>query len=118
VPAIPGPGEIPLPKSSNGDSDSAFSGVGLAPESRIPGADSQLADPFDVLARFSTAEGGSPRAPVFEIAPPNPFVLSSMGKPQEPVKSIPTLPAVWSGMSGLAVLGTLACTRRLRRALR
>lgn len=112
------PAEFESHQSEPGNLDLTFArAAGLAPAADTRAFDNPAVDPLDVLSRFCGPETAPQRTPMFEVAPPNPFLLSTMGKPQEPVKSIPNLPALWSGMTGLGGLGALACFRRARRAI-
>lgn len=53
------------------------------------------------------------------VSLPNPFASSHSGElVGEHVNSIPSLPALWSGLSGFATLLTFASLKRLRRVLR
>jgi len=118
---VPGGESIDLQptKQPKGDLDPTFvRAIGLAPAAGSSFTATPVVDPLTALAHFSATADTTQAPPEIEVAPPNPFVLSTMGKSQEPVKSIPNLPALWSGMTGLTGLGALACVRRVRRALR
>ena len=113
------PTKLQLPGCGAANLDSTFAqAIGLAPSSDPSAMNTQTVDPITALSHFSSPQDIPQPPPIFDIAPPDPFVLSAMGKPKEPVKSIPNLPALWSGMTGLGGLGTLACLRRFKRAIR
>ena len=121
VSVIPGggPTELQVTGTGSGDLDPVFArAIGLAPAAAPPVDESSTGDPLAALARFPATQDVPQQTLTFEVAPPNPFVISTAGKPHEPVKSIPNLPALWSGMTGLVSLGVLAGVRRVRRAVR
>ena len=121
ISVIPGGGttDFQVTGAGAGDLDPIFArAIGLAPAAAKPADENPTGDPLATLARFSATEDAPQHTLTFEVAPPNPFVISMAGQPHEPVKSIPNLPALWSGMTGLACLGMIAGVRRVRRALR
>lgn len=86
-----------------------------------PITEDSAGDPCVMIARQSQAalisSSGNIATPILEVAPTNPFDYSSLSTTRH-VNSIPVLPAVWSGITGLGGLGATACIRRLRRSLR
>lgn len=84
----------------------------------VPLTEKPAGDPYAILARQQEALGpGTTALPALEVAPPDPFDYSSLSTTRH-VNSIPVLPAVWSGITGLGGLWATAGIRRLRRSLR